>query len=227
MKAKKKFILTTSFTQKKLSSIISIRTKVTLIRKNVNKKEPNFLIFCNFGSDWDNWTQFFLGERCGQNKLFLSFHKNFYSSQLLRYLDFFSIWIEIWSFRLVTFVIVIWGLWFTCIWNLYPSVRDQSTVVVSNFLKKFEIATTFLFMAVHVWIFDILFVEMQGPRGTQKISVKIWGSWESQPSLPDTFYALDLLYDMPQWNFLMPLNQVELLHKMTLVNILIALSVTE
>ena len=92
-------------------------------------------------------------------------------------------------------------------------------MVVSNFLKKFEIATTFLFMAVHLWIFDILFVEMQGPRGTQKISVKIWGSWESQPSLPDTFYALDLLYDMPQWNFLMPLNQVELLHKMTLVNI--------
>ena len=158
MKAKKKFILTTSFTQKKLSSIISIRTKVTLIRKNVNKKEPNFLIFCNFGSDWDNWTQFFLGERCGQNKLFLNFHKNFYRSQLLRYLDFFSIWIEIWSFRLVTFVIVIWGLWFTCTWNLYPSVRAQSTVVVSNFLEKFEMATTFLFVAPHIWIFDMLFV---------------------------------------------------------------------
>ena len=101
MKAKKKFSLTTSFTQKKLSSIISIRTKVTLIRKNVNKKEPNFLIFCNFGSDWDNWAQFFLGERCGQNKLFLSFHKNFYSSQLLRYLAFFLNLNWIWSFRLV------------------------------------------------------------------------------------------------------------------------------
>ena len=226
MKAKKKFILTTSFTQKKLSSIISIRTKVTLIRKNVNKKEPNFLIFCNFGSDWDNWTQFFLGERCGQNKLFPNFHKNFYSSQLLRYLAFFLNLNWTWSFRLV--ILKYWyGVFGSPVYETFTALRDQSTVVVSNFLKKFEIATTFLFMAVHVWIFDILFVEMQGPRGTQKISVKIWGSWESQPSLPDTFYALDLLYDMPQWNFLMPLNQVELLHKMTLVNILIALSVTE
>ena len=122
---------------------------------------------------------------------------------------------------------MIWGHWFTCIWNLYPSVRVQSTVVVSNFLEKFEMATTFLFMAVHIWIFDMLFVCAPKLRGTQLDSVKTWGSWEYEGSVSDIFGALDLLYDMPPKNFLMPYDQLELLYKLALVSTLIALSIAE
>ena len=124
-------------------------------------------------------------------------------------------------------VILIWGLWFTWIWNLYPSVRVQSTVVVSNFLEKFEMATTFLFMAVHISIFDMLFVYAPKLSGTQLDSVKTCGSWEYEGSVSDTFGALDLLYDMPPKNFLMPHDQLELLYKLAFVRILIALSIAE
>ena len=122
---------------------------------------------------------------------------------------------------------MIWGLWFTWIWNLYPSVRVQSTVVVSNFLEKFENAITFLFMAVHISIFDMLFVNVPKLSGSQLDSVKTCGCWEHEGSASDTFDALKFLYDMPPKNFLMPHHQLELLHKLALVNKFIALSITE
>ena len=167
MKPKQKCILTTAFTQKKLSSIISTRTKVTEFQKIWPFFVYIFWQTFNFGSNWDNWAQFFLGESCGQNKLFLWIHKNFYPAQLLRYLAFFLNLNWNLKFWISYIVILIWGLWFTWIWNLYPSVRVQSTVVVSNFLEKFEMATTFLFMAVHIWIFDMLFVYAPKLSGTQ------------------------------------------------------------
>ena len=120
-----------------------------------------------------------------------------------------------------------WGLWFTCIWNLCPLVRVQSTVVVSNFLEKFENAITFLFMAIHIWIFDMLFVYAPKLSGTQLDSVKTCGYWEYGGSVSDIFGALDLLYDMPPKNFLMPHDQLELLYKLALVSTLIALSIAE
>ena len=45
--------------------------------------------------------------------------------------------------------------------------------------------------------------------------------------MPDIFGALDLLYDMPPKNFLMPRDQLELLYKLALVSTLIALSIAE
>ena len=86
--------------------------------------------------------------------------------------------------------------------------------MVSNFLEKFEMATTFSFMAAHIWIFDMLFVYAPKLSGTQLDSVKNGGSWEFEGSLSDTFGALDLLYNMPPKNFLMPHDQLELLYKL-------------
>ena len=88
-------------------------------------------------------------------------------------------------------------------------------------------ATTFLFMAVHIWIFDMLFICAPKLRGTQFDSIKTWGSWEHEGSVSDIFGALDLLYDMPPKNFLMPHDQLELLYKLALVSTLIALSIAE
>ena len=88
-------------------------------------------------------------------------------------------------------------------------------------------ATTFLFMAVHIWIFDMLFVYAPKLSGTQLDSVKNGGSWEYEDSLSDTFGALDLLYNMPPKNFLMLHDQLELLYKSAFVSTLIALSIAE
>ena len=64
-------------------------------------------------------------------------------------------------------------------------------------------------MASHIWIFDILFVYAPKLSGTQLDSVKNGGSWEYEGSLSDTFGALDLLYNMPPKNFLMPHDQLD------------------
>ena len=51
--------------------------------------------------------------------------------------------------------------------SLQRHLAGTPTVVVSNFLEKFEMVTTFLFMAVHIWIFDMLFVYVPKLSGTQ------------------------------------------------------------
>ena len=45
--------------------------------------------------------------------------------------------------------------------------------------------------------------------------------------MSDTFGALDLLYDIPPKNFLMPHDLLGLLYKLAFVRILIALSIAE
>ena len=45
--------------------------------------------------------------------------------------------------------------------------------------------------------------------------------------MSDIFGALDLLYDMPPKNFLMPHDQLELFYRLAFVRILIALSIAE
>ena len=49
--------------------------KLKSLPKNVNKKRPNFLKLCNFGSDWDNWTQFFWVKGVVKINFFLAFIK--------------------------------------------------------------------------------------------------------------------------------------------------------